>query len=220
MELFLSYTFPNTFLTQSSASRLLESWQPRPSSQSTPSSHVHRHPAHRQCPHHLPLVQCRPQRCVELCDSRASAVLIDILYTELAICPNTSELHIYRKTGSDWKLIHVLAEVRMAIMDMDIPMKHANQPCSTTRSSQASNGARGLTGVLLTFPCYSLLHAVHVTEACWTIPIASSPARRTGTPTSGPSTPQATSGLLLWSCCASIARPRLSAGLPTSPSSP
>lgn len=30
--------------------------------------------------------------------------------TQLAVCPNTPELHIYYKTGADWKLVHVLAE--------------------------------------------------------------------------------------------------------------
>lgn len=41
--------------------------------------------------------------------------MYDATHPELALCPNTPELHIYHKTAGQWKLVHVLAEVGVAM---------------------------------------------------------------------------------------------------------
>lgn len=41
----------------------------------------------------------------------ASHIYFFPLKTEIAVCPNNSEVHIFGKTGATWNLEHVLAEV-------------------------------------------------------------------------------------------------------------
>jgi len=38
-----------------------------------------------------------------------------LIKIEVAICPNTNEIHIYKKNGNNWTLGNVLKEVKLYI---------------------------------------------------------------------------------------------------------
>lgn len=56
--------------------------------------------------------------------------------TQLAICPNNNEVHIYNKTGTQWVIAHVLAEHDKLITSMDwAPNSNRIVTCSQDRNA-------------------------------------------------------------------------------------
>jgi len=42
-------------------------------------------------------------------------LILMLIKIEVAICPNTNEIHIYKKNGNNWTLGNVLKEVKLYI---------------------------------------------------------------------------------------------------------